>query len=145
MAGDGVRERLSAWLDGELSAAERREVAAHLEVCEECRRELALLTRLDAALGHLDAAVPPGLAERVLDRLQPRRRYWWQSLALAASLLLGIVLGGTLARDFYPYQTAANGTGEVLALEEFNDFPQGSLGAVMVSYQMDQTEESNGS
>lgn len=147
MAGDGVRERLSAWLDGELSDAERLEVAAHLEVCEECRRELARLQRLDAALGRLDAAVPPGLAERVLDRLQPRRRYWWQSLALAASLLLGIVLGGTLARDFYPYQdqAATNGTGEVLALEEFNDFPQGSLGAVMVSYQMDQTEESNGS
>ena len=42
-------------------------------------------------------------------------------------------------------KVTANGAGEVLALEEFNDFPQGSLGAVMVSYQMDQTEESNGS
>lgn len=137
MAGDGVRERLSAYLDGELSVAARREVAAHLEVCEECRRELARLQRLDAALGRLETAAPAGLAERVLDRVQPRRRYWWQSLALAASLLLGIVLGGTLARDFYPYQADANGNGEVLALEEFNDFPQGSMGAVMVSYQTD--------
>ena len=144
MAGDGVRERLSAYLDGELTAEERREVAAHLEGCEECRRELALLKRLDAALGSLDAPAPARLAERVLDRLQPRRRrYVWQSLALAASLLLGIVLGGTLARDFYPYPTAiSNGTSEDLALEEFHDFPQGSLGAVMVSYQAD---ESNGS
>jgi len=145
MAGDGVRERLSAYLDGELSAGERREVAAHLEVCEECRRELDVLTRLDAVLGRLETAAPPQLAQRVLERLQPRRRYWWQSLALAASLLLGIVLGGTLARDFYPYQAATSGSGEDLALEEFNDFPQGSLGAVMVSYQTDQGEESNGS
>lgn len=141
MAGDRVRERLSAWLDGELTAEERREVAADLEGCEECRRELAALERLDAALGSLGAPVPARLAERVLDRLQPRRRrYWWQSLAMAASLVLGIVLGGTLARDFYPQATSGNG--EVLALEEFHDFPQGSLGAVMVSYQAD---ESNGS
>ncbi len=145
MAGDGVREKLSAWLDGELSTAERGEVAAHLEVCEECRRELDQLQRLDAALGSLEAAAPPRLAARVLERVQPRRRYWWQSLALAASLILGIVLGGTLARDFYPYHPAASGTGEDLALEEFHDFPQGSLGAVMVSYQADQTDEINGS
>jgi anti-sigma factor RsiW len=142
MAVDRVRERLSAWLDGELTAEERREVAAHLEGCAECRRELAALERLDAALGSLEAPTPARLADRVLDRVQPRRRYWWQSLAMAASLVLGIVLGGTLARDFYPYPTAiSNGNGEVLALEEFHDFPQGSLGAVMVSYQAD---ESNG-
>jgi len=141
MAGDRVRERLSAWLDGELSPEERREVAAHLEVCEKCRRELAALERLDAALGNLDAPTPARLTARVLDRLQPRRRYRWQSLAMAASLILGIVLGGTLARDYYPYPPS-NGDAEVLALEEFHDFPQGSLGAVMVSYQAD---ESNGS
>ncbi|MFZ5452497.1 MAG: anti-sigma factor family protein [Thermodesulfobacteriota bacterium] len=139
-----VRERFSAWLDGELTAAENRQVAAHLEVCQDCSRELAILQRLDEALGTLAAPLPSRLPERVLDRLQPRRRYWWQSLAMAASLVLGIVLGGALARNFYPYSTtiATNGNGEVLALEEFHDFPQGSLGAVMVSYQV---EEINGS
>ena len=136
-----VQERLSAWLDGELALEERREMAAHLEVCADCRRELALLERLDAVLGSLEAPAPARLAEGVLERLQPRRRYRWQHLAMAASLILGIALGGTLARDFYPYRTSS-GNGEVLALEEFHDFPQGSLGAVMVSYQ---TEESNGS
>jgi ferric-dicitrate binding protein FerR (iron transport regulator) len=128
-------------LDGELAVEERRQVAAHLEVCEACFRELAVLSRLDAALGTMAAPAPAELPERVLERLQPRRRYWWQSLAMAASLVLGIVLGGTLARDYYPYPTA-NGNGEVLALEEFHDFPLGSLGAVMVSYQ---GEEINGS
>jgi predicted anti-sigma-YlaC factor YlaD len=136
-----VQGRLSAWLDGELAAEERRRVAAHLEVCEACSRELALLTRLDAALGTLAAPTPAELPELVLDRLRPRRRYWWQSLAMAASLVLGIALGGMLALDYYPYPTS-NANGEVLALEEFHDFPQGSLGAVMVSYQ---GEEINGS
>lgn len=138
---DEVQERLSAWLDGELAAEERQQVAAHLEVCPGCQGELALLTRLDAALGTLEAPAPAQLPERMLARLRPRRRYWWQSLAMAASLILGIVLGGTLARDYYPYPTS-NGDAEVLALEEFHDFPQGSLGAMMVSYQ---GEEINGS
>lgn len=139
-----VQERLSAWLDGELTAAERREVAVHLEVCPGCQAELALLSRLDAALGTLVAPPPDLLAAKTLTRLTPRRRYGWQSLAMAASLVIGMVLGGALARDFYPYSTstAANGNAEVLALEEFHDFPQGSLGAVMVSYQV---EETNGS
>ncbi|MDD2902742.1 MAG: zf-HC2 domain-containing protein [Syntrophales bacterium] len=141
-----VREQLSPWLDGELTAAENRQVAAHLEVCPDCSRELAVLQWLDAALGTLEAPVPARLPERVLDRLQPRRRYWWQSLAMAASLVIGIVLGGTLAQNFYPYSTkvaqVSSSNGEVLALDEFHDFPQGSLGAVMVSYQ---AEEINGS
>ena len=141
MACDEVRERLSAWLDGELAAEERQQVAAHLEVCPGCQEEMAVLSRLDAALGTLEVPLPAQLSQRVLDRLRPRRRYWWQSLAMAASLILGIVLGGTLARDYYPYSTS-NGDAEVLALEEFHDFPQGSLGAVMVSYQ---GEEINGS
>lgn len=136
-----VQGRLSAWLDGELAAEERELVAAHLEVCPGCQKELALLERLDLALGTLEVPLPAKFPERVLDRLQPRRRYWWQSLAMAASLIIGIVLGGSLARDFYPHSTS-NGDGEVLALEEFHDFPQGSLGAVMVSYQGD---EINGS
>ena len=44
-----VREQLSAWLDGELTAAEHRQVAAHLEVCADCSRELAMLQRLGRA------------------------------------------------------------------------------------------------
>jgi anti-sigma factor RsiW len=147
MACEQVREWLSAWLDGELTAEQRRQVAAHLEVCAACSRERALLEGLDAALGTLAAPLPAQLPERVLARLQPRRRYGWQSLAMAASLVLGIALGGTLAQNFYPYvapavTAAANGNGEVLALEEFHDFPQGSLGAVMVSYQVDDTNGS---
>lgn len=136
-----VRERLSAWLDGELSEEGRAQVAAHLESCAACRRELAQLTALNAALAELAAPpVPLGLAERVLARVQPSRRFWWQNLALAASLVMGLVLGGALARDFYPL--AANGTGaDITALEDFHDFPQGSLGAILVSYQ---SEEGNG-
>lgn len=139
-----VQERLSAWLDGELTAEERRQVAGHLKGCAACSRELEALAQLDAALGTLAAPLPDKLPERVLARLKPpRRRYGWQSLAMAASLVLGITLGGVLAQSFYPYAPKTqNNNGEVLALEEFHDFPQGSLGAVMVSYQVDETNGS---
>ncbi len=136
-----VRERLSAWLDGELVEAERTAVAAHLEACAGCRLELAQLSALDAALESLSAPVPPLVAERVLARIMPRRRRGWQSLALAASLIMGIVLGGTMARDFYPWPPGNGSGAETMALEDFHDFPQGSLGSILASYQ---AEEGNG-
>lgn len=136
-----VRELLSAWLDGELRGEAEAAVAAHLEGCAGCRRELAQLKALEAALGSLTAPVPPRLAERVLARLPRQRRPWWQSLSLAASLIMGMVLGGAMARDFYPLPPDHAGAAEVAALEAFQDFPHGSLGTILASYQ---PEEGNG-
>ncbi len=138
-----VREQLSAWLDGELGGTAQAAVKTHVDRCPVCREEMRQLTLLEAALGNLAAPVPPGLAEKVLDRLQPRRRrYWWQSMAMAASLLVGIVLGGAVARDFYPREPENGMATEVAALEAFHDFPQGSLGMILATYQPD---EINGS
>jgi anti-sigma factor RsiW len=135
-----VKELLSAFLDGELEEAPRRGVAAHLKGCAACRREMQLLASLDEALGRLSAPAAPDVAGRVLARLHRRRRAWWQNLALAASLVLGIVLGGTVARDFYPAPDHGAAY-EMASLEDFQDFPQGSLGTVLASYQV---EEGNG-
>jgi anti-sigma factor RsiW len=136
-----VQERLSAWLDGELEETWLAALSAHLEVCAPCRRELAQLQALDAVLGDLPAPAPLYLADRVLARLARPPRRWWQSLALAATLVMGLTLGGALARNFYP-MAPANGDGaEMAALEDFQDFPEGSLGAVLASYH---PEEGNG-
>ncbi|MEW6388648.1 MAG: zf-HC2 domain-containing protein [Thermodesulfobacteriota bacterium] len=135
-----VQEHLSAWLDGEVDRALGPKIAAHLEGCSLCQGELAQLSRLDEALGSLEVPAPQHLAARVLSRLpQPRPAVWWKSLSLAASLLLGIVLGGALAGNFYPGQTSSNG--ETMVTEVFQDFPRGSLGTLVVSYQ---SEEGNG-
>jgi len=137
-----VQAQMSAWLDRELSEAAGAALSAHLERCEACRREWRELTALDAALGNLAAPVPMGLAEKVAARVRrPRRRLGWQSAALAACLILGIALGGTMARSFYGAATPNEGGAEVANLEVFHDFPQGSLGAVVASYQ---PEEGNG-
>lgn len=136
-----IRPQLSAWLDGELTAEARAAVAAHVDRCAGCRRELGRLAALDAALASLTAPALPRLTEKVLARLPRRRRPWWQSLSLAASLVLGLVLGGSMARDFYPLAPEPAGA-EIAALEAFQDFPQGSLGTILASYQ---PEEGNGS
>jgi anti-sigma factor RsiW len=131
-----AQEHLSAWLDGELPEAAGAALTAHLERCETCRREWLQLRALDAALDNLAAPVPPGLAEKVAARVRrPQRRPGWQAAALAACLVLGIVLGGGMARSFHG-TAAATGIGtEVASLEVFHDFPQGSLGTVVASYQ----------
>jgi predicted anti-sigma-YlaC factor YlaD len=137
-----VQAQLSAWLDHELDEAAGAVLSAHLKRCEACRREWRQLTALDAALSNLAAPVPSGLAEKVMAKVRrPRRRPGWQSAALAACLVLGIALGGTVARSFYGPATSTETGAEVASLEDFHDFPQGSLGAVVASYQ---PEEGNG-
>jgi len=137
-----VREQLSAWLDGELPEAPGAALRTHLQGCEACRREWRRLAALNAALGNLSAPVPPGLAEKVLRRVRrPRRPGWLQSVALAACLVLGIALGGTMAKTFYDPGAAGGPGTEEASLEVFHDFPQGSLGAVLASYH---PEEGNG-
>jgi anti-sigma factor RsiW len=136
-----VREQLSAWVDDELDTATAAAVADHMDGCEACQREWRQLKALEAALSHLVAPVPLGLAEKVLAQVRPpRRRQWWQSVALAACLVVGIALGGSMARIFYA-PGASHTEAEVASLEVFEDFPQGSLGTIVASYQ---PEEGNG-
>jgi hypothetical protein len=100
------RERLSAYLDGELPAGERAEVAAHLAACPECAAFLAALSAVDEAAGALPAEAPEGYFEafpaRVRSRLEaprvasPGRRVPAWTWAAAAALLLGVLTPLTL-------------------------------------------------
>lgn len=92
-----VRERLSAYLDGECPEGEAQGVARHLEDCPGCREELEALLRLTAALAELTVPAPPHLRLS----LRPRRAAWWQALSLAASLILGVAVGGGLTSRLY--------------------------------------------
>jgi anti-sigma factor RsiW len=133
-----VREQLSAWLDAELDEAAAAALSAHVDQCAACQREWRQLTALETALGQLSAPVPVGLAEKVLAQVRPpRRRQWWQSVALAACLVLGVALGGSMARSFYAPEASSHTESEVASLEVFQDVPQGSLGTIVASYQPD--------
>jgi anti-sigma factor RsiW len=130
-----AQDHLSAYLDGEVPEELRLEMEAHLKACAACQMELALLDRLERAFETLSAPAPPDVAQRVISQVRRPALPWWRSLSLAASLILGLALGGALAGNFYPnsiYQANGNGS-EVLALEDvFRDFPQGSWGGAVV-------------
>jgi putative zinc finger protein len=74
-----VLDRLSLYLDGELAAAARTEVEAHLRGCSACARHLEELAAVDTAARELPVPAPAGyfdsLPARVRARLSvPRRR-----------------------------------------------------------------------
>ena len=128
-----IQERLSAFLDREVGQDLHLQMSSHLATCPACQAELAALERLDAALAGLEAPAPRDLAAKVRRRLHSPAIPWFQSLALAVCLVLGIFLGSSLTGSLYP--ASANGiTSEVANLEVFQDSPQGSLGGAF-SYQ----------
>ena len=75
---------LGGWLDGELAAAERQLMGAHLDSCGDCRALAAAMTRLGAELPQLAELRPgPGFVEAVLAATLPvrvRLRRWWAAI-----------------------------------------------------------------
>ncbi len=124
-----VREYLSAFMDGEVPEGLRPGLDAHLADCPVCQAELAVMERLDAALAGLSVPVPVDLSIKMRRRLPRHSLPWFQTLALAVCLALGIFLGGSLTGTFYPVSRSGNGiTSDVATLGIFQDYPQGSLG-----------------
>lgn len=86
-------DRLSAYLDGELSTAEMRTVAEHVMACSECREELHTLDRARIAIRALPGVEPPEILDLRRDVEDARRRIRTGRLAVvaggvAAALLL---------------------------------------------------------
>jgi len=84
------RDSLTAYLDGELTAAEARILRAHIAECAECRAEIELLRRSYDALACLDeVSVPETLAPRIKARMRHRSvRPVFAFVGLAAAMAL---------------------------------------------------------
>ena len=124
-----VRKRLSACLDGDLSGADARDVAAHLEACRACAEVWRSLREAVSALASAPRLTPAErIASLVLDRLEVESRGPGLALifrsALAArplmlpslapaALVLVTVLAAALAldRDTRPEERIARGAG----------------------------------
>jgi len=95
-----VSEWYTAYLEGSLPEARRREVEAHLQACSRCAEELAAMRRLVDDLHALPAVPPPAhmaasVRAQLKARPQPRPLCWrWPVLAggLAASALTALLL-----------------------------------------------------
>jgi len=138
-----VKERLSAWLDGELDDAAAAAVAGHVEACPSCREDAR---RLEAAWALLDRVAvpepPKGLEERIVGAAAAgaRERFSWRGLArwpvsaLAAAAVVAGLLGGYLLADAYSgLQAGEPRPQEAVEIDEeeaaaFDELPPGSVG-----------------
>jgi anti-sigma factor RsiW len=131
------KEYISAYLDGELPAEPRELLERHLANCPLCRHEVEWQTRLWVILDVLPGEAPVGLVDKVMAQLPGRQRPRWRYFALAASLLLGIFLGGKVGLDIHATFSPAPASSQAVALEVFEDIPQGSVGTMLVTYDPD--------
>ncbi len=93
-------DRLSDYLDEELSVDERRAVEAHLVGCAECRAVLDELTHVVARARRLEPRPPgadlwPGVQRRI-DRVSARRFAVTLPQAIAASLVIALLSGAVV-------------------------------------------------
>lgn len=90
----GIREILSAELDGEASGVEVAAARHHLQSCASCGEWLRAVERLQRRVRVREADVVPDLAELVLERSHPPRpgRGEWVRLSLVVVALTQLVI-----------------------------------------------------
>jgi anti-sigma factor RsiW len=96
---------LHAYVDGELTGADRQAYETHLRACEQCTQASRFQARFKAAVrGHLPRpALPVGLRRRIESALaaapSPRRRWPWQThpraFTVAAAAAAAVILLST--------------------------------------------------
>jgi len=140
MTTDAFTERLSEYLDGELSEAEGRQVSEHLAICQDCRATLKELRGVVSEAAALrDTSPDRDLWRGITPRIEPRRvspfrrairsRLTFTLPQLAAAGLTLMVLSGGLVwmarsgdprADFQPV-TALVATDPALTPANFAD------------------------
>ncbi len=97
------KEKISGYIDGEISRAEVREVEEHLEACESCRALGRRMRAVGSGIERIEATVSPDFREKLFARLEaeellPRRRSLfvfslrWAAVPLAAAAAVGLFL-----------------------------------------------------
>jgi hypothetical protein len=123
---DDISEKLSDYLDDELTPTERQAVETHLQQCEECAATLSDLRRIAGAAAALRDTPPstdlwPDIAARMASGPRAaappaRRRVAFTAPQLVAASLLLVALSGWLAVRVLspapPRQTAATGSNQ---------------------------------
>ena len=113
-----LRELLSAYVDGQVSASEASRVQEHLAACAECRRELEALRATVSLLRSLPQ-VQPSRSFALAEAPEPADRLWpvaWG--ARAAMSVAGLVLAALLLGDAVGLVRQATGREPSLAAME---------------------------
>jgi len=91
-----IEEMLSAYIDGELSTAQKARVDAHLAKCEDCARNLRTMRQTVSLLGQLPTVKAPRSFAIREAQVTPRRRagvrWSWAYSALQGATVLAFLL-----------------------------------------------------
>ena len=105
------------YIEGELTAAEMRELEAHIAECEECRKELEELRALKEAIKSADKEMPDGLHSRIMASIEAepkkttrRKVAFFRSAAISAACVM-LCLSATLAITMIPMWRSGSGAG----------------------------------
>lgn len=95
MTCDGMLERMSAALDGELTADEKAQLDRHLAQCDNCRALFDDLSAICGACVDMEVMPPPELRAQILEHLPPQKHpakvitiHWKRWAAMAATFVL---------------------------------------------------------
>ena len=97
------RERISALVDGEVSAEEARRIEGHFEECAECRALERKMRAVGIGIARIEGVVPPDFREKLFSRMEaeellPRRRSLfvfslrWAAVPVAAAAALALFM-----------------------------------------------------
>jgi anti-sigma factor RsiW len=144
-----VKDKLSAFQDGELSPRERERVSEHLERCPACRERYAEIEKVWQALEGLPEIPPdPDFFGQLIKKInEPYERpplpglsgvfQLFSSLAVCTLLIAGVLIGAftgnmLVKSDLFPFmqnQAARSRAAiEVFSLKAFDPIPPGTLG-----------------
>jgi anti-sigma factor RsiW len=137
-----VRRKLSAYLDGEVSERDKKEIDGHLQQCKGCQEELAALSGVSDSLGIMAGMEPPSyfmtrVRQCIREEVKPRPflgkvRSIVFSAATAFAVVVSLLIGNQVGRILYQ-SVAATGesqtaeTTDVFGLGTLDEFPDGSL------------------
>ncbi|MGE0551930.1 MAG: zf-HC2 domain-containing protein [Gemmatimonadales bacterium] len=100
---DELRDRLDAYLAGELADRERAASERHLAECADCAEDLAAARAIAPAAAALPKRLPaPDLWPAIERRIRTRGKVTLPVWGLAAAALLLLALGATLSRITLP-------------------------------------------
>lgn len=102
---EAAEKQLDAFLDGELTTKQTRDLSAHLASCSSCREALEARKKLKKALKTGEQTVPPALHDAVMRRIQeekqcPPVRFSRPRMALVGSLCAVVLVVGVMLSPF---------------------------------------------
>jgi len=149
-----IHKRLKSYLDGQLPGYEAEKIRQHINDCQSCSREAALLSRTWELLLELpDAPAAPDLVPATLSHLQAESqeslfdKIFRRFIALpvpavaTAALILGLFIGAQLGTVISGMNVDIKDAEDPLHLDIFHELPSQTIGNAYIALNYPQEDE----